>query len=93
MLQASMKDIPNNAMPMGDQDSYRAETPEQQTRIDAYAAVNKALPGQQVPTMFAVDAAFYWGHYWYSPTQEEVQKELEEVKAKIQALFDKEPLK
>ncbi len=93
MLEASMKEIPNNAMPMGEQGGYRAETPDQQARIDAYVTVKKALPEEEAPTMFAADAAFYWGNYWYTPTQDEVQKELDEVKAKIQALFDKEPLK
>jgi hypothetical protein len=93
MLASQMKDMPSNSKPMTFQDGYRASNPDQQARLDAYIAVNKALPYQQPPVLFAVDAAFYWGDDWYVATDPNVQAEMQAIRKKIEALYSDKPLR
>ena len=96
MLASQMKDlVPQVAMmPMADDtDGFRATTPDQQARLDAYVAVSRALPHQDPPTLFDVNVAFLWGWSYTQPADSALRKDLADLQVKIESLFNKEPLK
>lgn len=72
-----------------------AANSEEQSRLNAYSAVSEAMPYQEIPTLFAPDAAFRWDnpHPWLMPADNAVLEETETLRTRIESLFAEKPLK